>query len=83
MASEGNNLLAFAAFYDHPSLSNVPQSEWEKWLHTNYDCPQANVREFNIYTATILYSLVAIKLIVPETICITRELLTRRLKRNT
>ncbi|XP_019853392.1 PREDICTED: cilia- and flagella-associated protein 61-like isoform X1 [Amphimedon queenslandica] len=42
LVNKTEKLLAFAAFYDHPSLTNVKQSEWEEWLHSTYSIPQAN-----------------------------------------
>lgn len=43
LVNKDEKLLAFAAFYDHPCLPNVQQSEWEKWLKLTYNIPQANV----------------------------------------
>ncbi len=44
LAGKDDKVLAFAAFYDHPSVKDVKQSEWEKWFHTVCQCSQANVR---------------------------------------
>ena len=43
LAGKDEKVLAFAAFYDHPSVKKVEQSEWEEWLPTTCECPQANV----------------------------------------
>ena len=45
LAGKDENVLAFAAFYDHPLNKEVKQSEWESWFHVLCDCPQANVRK--------------------------------------
>lgn len=43
LIGKDQEVLAFASFYDHPSVNNLMQSQWESWLHTNYTIPLANV----------------------------------------
>lgn len=44
LAGKEDEVLAFAAFNDHPVVESVDPALWEQWLHSNYTFPLANVR---------------------------------------
>lgn len=44
LAGREDQVIAFAAYYDHPVVEGVDPALWEQWLHCNYNFPQANVR---------------------------------------
>lgn len=43
LVNSGNEVVAHAAFFDYPNITNVDQSKWEEWLTSRYDCKKASV----------------------------------------
>jgi len=41
--ADGGEIVAHAAFYDYPNITDVNHDGWEQWLSKNYNVSMATV----------------------------------------
>jgi hypothetical protein len=46
---ESGEVLGHMALFDYPNVKSVNQSDWEHWIHTNFQCRKASVRAVTAY----------------------------------